>query len=317
MLRTYRVLLTALMVFGLAALASAQGWRGQGRVAGKVTDESGKPLEGVVVKLFLPTADGGTEIKTNSKGEWAIAGIASGAWQVDFVKPGFETRRITIPLQELTRIPTVETVMKNAVDPNAEIKEALVKAAELVNQKKFAEAREIYESVLAKYPQAHQVEPYIARSYYAEGQFDKAIEYLRSALANDPENVEVKLLLGSVLLERGDADEGQKILSTIDESRVKDPLIFLNVGIGLLNKNKAKEALPYFAKTVTRFPVFADGYYYRGLTMVQIGMMIRPDNQAEGDKQIQAGKADLQKFVQMAPDAPEAAVAKNLLEQIK
>jgi tetratricopeptide (TPR) repeat protein len=317
MVRAYRVVFVVLVVFVLAATASAQGWRGQGRVAGKVTDESGKPLEGVVVKLLLPTADGGTETNTNSKGEWAVAGITSGAWQLDFVKPGYETRRIAVPLQELTRIPAIETVMKKAVDPNAEIKDALVKAAELVNQKKFTEAREIYESILAKYPQARQVEPYIARSYYAEGQYDKAIEHLRSALADDPENVEVKMLLGSVLLERGDADEGQKVMATIDESRVKDPLIFLNVGIGLLNKNKAKEALPYFEKTVTRFPTFPDGYYYRGLTMVQIGMMIRPDSQAEGDKQIQAGKADLQKFVQMAPDAPEAAVAKTLLEQLK
>jgi predicted Zn-dependent protease len=301
----------------MAAGASAQGWRGQGRVAGKVTDESGKPLEGVVVKFFLPSANGGTEVKTNSKGEWTLGGIAGGNWQVDFIKDGYETRRVAVPLQELSRIPPVEIVMKKAVDPNAEIKDALVKAADLVSQKKYAEAREIYQALLAKYPEAHQVEPYIARSYYAEGQYDKAIEHLRGALAKDPENVEVKLLLGSVLLEKGDAEEGQKILSTIDESRVKDPLIFLNVGIGLLNKNKAREALPYFDKAVTRFPAYPDGYYYRGLTSVQIGVTIRPDNQAEGDKQIQAGKVDLEKFVQMAPEAPEAAVAKKLLEQLK
>ena len=34
-----------------AGTASAQMWRGSGRIAGKVTDEANKPIEGVTVKL--------------------------------------------------------------------------------------------------------------------------------------------------------------------------------------------------------------------------------------------------------------------------
>jgi len=45
--------------------------------------------------------------------------------------------------------------------------------------------------------------------------------------------------------------------------------------------------------------------------------MTRPDNQAEGDKLLAAGKADLQKFIQMAPTAPEAAAAQKMLEALK
>jgi hypothetical protein len=68
---------------------------------------------------------------------------------------------------------------------------------------------------------------------------------------------------------------------------------------------------------VNRFPEYPDGYYYRGITNVQLGTMLRPDDQAAGDKLLQAAKADLAKFVQMAPDAPEAAAAKKILEQLK
>ena len=50
---------------------------------------------------------------------------------------------------------------------------------------------------------------------------------------------------------------------------------------------------------------------------VQLGTTIRPDNQAEGDKLLVAGKADLQKFIQMAPNAPEAAAAQKMLEALK
>lgn len=317
MCRPLRSTIVVLGVLLAAATVSAQGWRGQGRLFGRVTDEAGRPLEGVIVKLMLPAAGGGTEVKTSKKGDWALAGIAGGTWQIDFVKTGYETRQISVEVQELTRLPSILTVMKKAVDPNAEILEQLTKAADLVNAQKFSEARAIYEAVLAKYPQAHKIEPYIARTYYAEGQYDKAIEHLRIATEKDPENVEAQLLLGNVLVERGSVEEGQRVLASIDEAKVKDPIVFLNIGIALLNKQKAKDALPYFEKTVSRFPAFADGYYYRGLTNLQLGTAIRPDNQAEGDRLIQAAKADLSKFLEMAPNAPEAATAKKLLEQLK
>jgi regulator of sirC expression with transglutaminase-like and TPR domain len=56
---------------------------------------------------------------------------------------------------------------------------------------------------------------------------------------------------------------------------------------------------------VTRFPAHADGYYYRGVANLQL------------QKNAEA-KADLEKFVGLAsPDAPELAMAKKILEQLK
>ena len=90
-----------------ASVASAQSWRGMGRVSGKVMDEEGKPIEGVTVKLNLPNA-GGTQIKTNKKGEWQIGGLSRGEWQIDFELPPYEPRRITVSVAELSRVPLVE-----------------------------------------------------------------------------------------------------------------------------------------------------------------------------------------------------------------
>ena len=68
MMRTVRPLVVALAVVALGVAVAAQGWRGQGRMAGKVTDESGKPIEGATVKLFFPAADGGPDVKTDKEG---------------------------------------------------------------------------------------------------------------------------------------------------------------------------------------------------------------------------------------------------------
>jgi Tfp pilus assembly protein PilF len=173
-----------------------------------------------------------------------------------------------------------------------------------VKQQKFAEARAIYENILAQHPDAYQVEPYIARTYYAEHQIDPAIEHLRKAVAKDPANVEVKLLLSTLLTEKGNGDEARQILASIDESKITDPSTYVNAGIGLINQKKAAEALPWFDKAVAKFPQAADAYYYRGITELQL-------------EKNDAAKTDLTKFLAMAPNAPEAKTARDILAMLK
>ena len=76
----------AILFVSLAGVLCAQGWRGTGRVTGKVTDENSKPLEGVTVRLVLPQGGSGPGTKTNGKGEWLVAGLAAGQWQIEFAR---------------------------------------------------------------------------------------------------------------------------------------------------------------------------------------------------------------------------------------
>jgi predicted Zn-dependent protease len=306
-----RQLSTAALVLALAHLTvttlHAQT-RGMGRVSGKVTDESGKPIEGVVVRGTLAAGGKPMTTKTNNKGDWALGGIAPGTWNIDFEKEGWETRSVSVPVAEMTSIPPMQVQLKPAVakvDPNVELKAELENAAMLLEQQKYADARAIYESLLAKYPQVTQLHPMIARTYHGEKNLDKAIEHLRIAVEKSPDNVEARLLLGNTLVEAGKVDEGKQVLSAIDPSKIADPTVLLNVGITLINQGKAADALTYFDQAVTRFPAHADGYYYRGVANLQL------------QKNAEA-KADLEKFVGLAsPDAPELAMAKKILEQLK
>jgi Tfp pilus assembly protein PilF len=296
------VCLTALLT---APAAVAQDWRGMGRLAGSVTDESGAPLEGVVVKAHRLESSGGPEVKTNKKGEWVLAGINAGRWELDFQKPGYDTRQLSASVAERTTNPPVTAVLKKApVDANVQIRADLDTAADLLKQQKYPEARAIYERILAQHPEAYQVEPYIARTYAAEHKLDPAIQHLRAALDKDPANVDVKILLASVLAEKGNAEESRGLIASIDDSKIGDPAVLLNVGIGLVNQKKPEDALTWFEKTVTRFPQYPDGYYYRGITQLQLG-------------KTDAARADLEKFVALAPGAPEAATAKGILDKIK
>ena len=285
-----------------------------GRVGGFVLDDqTGQPIEGVVVKATLPTAGsrGPGENKSKKNGEWAVGGVARGEWALDFSKDGYETRSITVGITESGRIPPMEIRLKKkaaavaTVDPNVEIKEKLTQAAAMMNAKQYAEARQIYEALAAQYPQVKQFRPLIARTYHAEGNKAKAIEELRKASVDDPENLEVKMLLGNTLMEDGKAEEARQILASVDESKITDPAMFLNPGIALVNERKHAEAIVWFDKAIARFPQHPDGYYYRGIANISLA------------KSAEA-KADLQKYVAMAPpDAPELATAKQILASMK
>ncbi len=317
-MRIYRTALVLVAAMLVAAAASAQGWKGMGRMAGKVTDESGKPLEGVTVKLVLPSANGGTEVKTDKKGEWTVGGIAGGNWQVDFTRDGYEPRHITVTIQELSRIPPVEIQLKKAApNPNEVIAGQMKQAQDLVSQKKFDEAQAIYQDLLTKYPQAYQIYVPMARAYDMQGAYDKEIDALKKYLEKDPNNATVKLLTGAVMVSHGHADEGKQLLASVNDADIKSPDALMQVGFDMLNQKNPKDALMFFDRAVTRFPDFADGYYWRGSTELQLGTQLAPDNKAEGEKMIDAAKTDLNKYVQMAPTDPKAETAKKILEQLK
>jgi Tfp pilus assembly protein PilF len=299
-------------LFLVSSAAYAQEWRGMGRVGGKVIDEdTGQPIAGVTVKAMMPRSDnrGPGDSKSNDKGDWAVGGLASGEWALDFVKDGYETRSISVPVSEMGGRRPMEVKMKKKAapppDPNLEIKTKLTEAAAMMNAKQFADARAIYEDLAAKHPEVKQFRPLIARTYYGEGNKTAAIEQLRKASAEDPENIEVRLLLGTTLMEAGQADEARTILASVDETKVTDPTVFLNIGIGLINDKKHAEAVTWFDKAIQRFPQHADGYYYRGISQLSLGKTAE-------------AKADLEKYVAMAPpDAPELATAKQILASIK
>jgi Tfp pilus assembly protein PilF len=307
--------LTGLMVLTVVLSVSggaAQEWRGMGRAGGKVVDEqTGQPIEGVTVKAVMPRSAnrGPGDGKTNSKGEWAVGGLASGEWALDFTKDGYETRSISVPISDGGNRGRMEIRMKTKAAPppdaNAAIKVKLVEAAAKMDAKEYAAARAIYEELAAKHPEVKQFRPLIARTYHGEGNKAAAIDQLRKAAMADPENLEVKVLLGTTLMEDGKNDEARQILAAVDEGKVADPAVFLNIGIGLINDKKQADAVTWFDKAIARFPQHPDGYYYRGISHLSLGRTAE-------------AKADLAKYVSIAPpDAPELATAKQILETIK
>jgi predicted Zn-dependent protease len=187
------------------------------------------------------------------------------------------------------------------VEVNAKVKEA----ANLAQAGKIPDARKIYEDLLAKYPQIYQLEGFIARTYAAENNIPTALQHLKINIDKEPDNVELKLFQAELLMESGDNAGATAILATIDLKDVKDPYTHINQAIYLINGKKGAEAVDLLTKLIAQFPTTNELYYYRGRAYVA------------SDK-LDDAKADLEKFVKMAPPtAKEVADANKILEQIK
>src|SRR5262249_36632297 len=86
-----------------SSVLSAQDWKGKGRVDGWVKDPNGQPIADAKVELSR-AAGGGTSVKTNAKGYWAVLGLIGGNWNVDVSAPGFEPRRVSVAISVANRV---------------------------------------------------------------------------------------------------------------------------------------------------------------------------------------------------------------------
>lgn len=299
----------------VSSVLMAQDWRGKARVDGWVKDKSGQPIADATVELSREKG-GKASAKSNKKGYWAILGLAGGPWNVDVTAAGFETRKTSISLEEGSRIPSMDIRLEAAAAPVAaspaaasnkaaeEVRTAVEEGNRLLGEKKYAESREQYEKALATVPDNTALLRGVAETYHGEGKQDKAIEILRRIQQLEPANTENQVLLASMLLEQGKLDEGRTLLDQLPAGAIKDPGVYVNLGILLINKKQPAEAATYFGKAIELDPTQPDSYYYRGLALLSA-------------KKNAEAKADFKKFLELKPDGPEAKEVRDLLGTLK
>jgi len=299
-------LATAFLALALLSSTAIAQTRGSGRITGKVVDEQGQPVPDAVVKAVMQNQTEVMSAKTDKKGEWKVQGIADGVWNVEISKPGVGTAKEMVEVKG-ERSPAMNLTLKKEaapVDPTAAVNAELQKAAELAQAGKYPEARQIYTDLIAKYPQAYQLEGFLARVYAAEGDYPKALEHLKVNLEKEPTNVDLKMFQAELLMQTGDKAGAKTILDAIDISQVKDPFTFVNEAITLINEGKGQEAVDLLTKLIAQFPTQNNLYYYRGRAYVAA-------------QKLPEAKADLEKFVALDPNSKEGADAKKILDQIK
>lgn len=263
-------LLIALCVLLFAGMLPAQNWKGKGRLDGTVTDEQGAPIAGVKVKLTYVKDNAGFEVETDERGIFHANWIRKGAWNIDFFKPGYEMKAISINANEHTKNEPMMVSLKKAsgIVLTDEIKDQLNKANDLFDQKNYPAAVDAYAAILASNPEIYILYKNVGNCYFAQEQYDKAEEAYLKILEKEPDNADAMVLIGNTFANRNDSDKAMEWYGKIDIEKITDSTVLVNIGINYLNIGKPEDALKYFKQAVAVNPNDLDALYRLGLAYI-------------------------------------------------
>jgi thioredoxin-like negative regulator of GroEL len=250
------------------SLLHAQSWRGQGRLKGVIVDQDGRPLEGVMVKLFSVRGQSGFEVMTNAQGEWFANYIRGGGWDINMEKTGYLPKTITTNIIEVTNNPAIQTQLQKVegLVITAEIKAELIAGNKLFEEKQYEAAAAAYANILAKNPDIYIVYLNIGNCYFELQKYDLAEEAYKKILEKDPKNAEALLLVGNCYSNRGDNEKAMDWYGQIAYDKIRDQMVLFNIGSKFYSQSKFDEALRYYAQAVEIQPDFTDAIYQVGLT---------------------------------------------------
>jgi len=267
-----KAFLIGTVVLAVAAGLMAQDYKGKARQGGTIEDEQGAPIDGVTVKLFSLKAQQGIEVKSDKGGRWIAAWIRGGAWRVDFTKMGYAPQSVTLDVKEGGKNPDVKVVMikVEGLAMTDDIKAILTKGNDAFDQKKYDEARVLYEEILTKQPDAYPIYLNIGNCYFAMEKYDQAEENYKKVLEKDPKHVEATIAVGNCYSNRGDAAAALEWYGKIEVDKIDDPIVLYNMGISYYGNGKYEDALKFFTKAVEKQKDSPDALFQMGLTYLNL-----------------------------------------------
>lgn len=311
-IRLWLLLLVIISIgFSLNVLAQTGAAKGKGRVTGKITDTSGKPIADVTVRFASERLQTEFEVKSKDNGSFTVTGMAGGNWNVDFVKEGYKARKISTQVSELSYNHPIEMQMEKAVAAAAEAPpkqkapglDLVEEGNKLKAAKDYAGAIAKYEAALAANPALAEVYGDIARAYAEQGKTDEAIAAYKKFIAAKPDQ-EAKLELASLLLQQKNIEEAKSVLSGSDVATITNPYALYNLGVGFYNAQQADEAIKYWEKAVTLDPKMSDAWLQLGFAYYATG---------NKDK----AKEALQKVIQLEPGSDNAKSAQEFIDSMQ
>ena len=285
--------------------------KGKGKMSGIVTNkETGAPLGGVTVRLFSARAKAfhKPSPKTDKEGKWAVFFIRAGAWNLDFEKSGYETKRISFYVDATpgTKNPRIEIALAKVegLAVGVDVVKLIDKAKVLMNENQYDEALKELAEIKEKYKEETGIQIldlYMGNCCAQKKDYKKAIEHYRKALEKFPKNKELVLSIGNAYNNLNNHEKAIEWFHKLTIEDIGNVDTLYNIGVIAYNKGDFANAEKYFKKAAEVNIEFADAFYQLGMTYTAL------------DKQSEAVEI-LKKFIAMAPDSPNAETAKAIIE---
>jgi len=311
-LHLFRGVLAVLSVAALAGTAVAQ----TGRVGGIVKDEADQPIKGATVTAENPNASPSSfTATTDDKGRFSIIGLKTGQWNFTAQAPGYapEMGRMPVATIGAPNPPLTFRLKKGGGGPVGsalggmaakDLQADLASADLLYNSQKWDESIAVYRAIMAKAPSLSVINLQIAAAYRNKKEYDNAIGAYNELLKSDPKNDKATIGIGMTNLEKGDLQAAEDTLTKAAESASPTREVFYNLGEVKFAKGQADEAAKWYQKASDLDPNW-------GKPLLKLAFVALNKGDNAGALKIS------EKVVAVDPTSPEAAAAKQLIEQLK
>jgi tetratricopeptide (TPR) repeat protein len=304
----------------VALLVPVAAWAiGQGRIYGKVVDEKGAPLAGVKITV---TCDGVAGFKmegtTNDKGDYAFSLVdATKVYKYRFEKEGYQTweEQVKVPIEtnlkkefKLTSLGALQAEAQQKAEAEMTPEEKAVVAynagAEAYNQKNMAAAKAKFQEAVALDPNLVTAWSVLSHLLLTEKSYKEAAAAAEATLAIDPTDDRALRVRVDAYRGVGDAAKLKEASAALASADPKVAAIgLINEGVTLYNAGKMNDAKAPLEKAIELDPTAARAHYL-------LGICYSVDNKAKA-------REHFTKFLELAPDDPDAAAAKEMLQYVK
>src|SRR6185295_8248405 len=142
-----------------------------------------------------------------------------------------------------------------------------------------------------------------------------AVATLKEAATVSNDDPKVLKLLVDILVDANKEDEAKVYMAKLPQGTKVDTASLLNIGIRQFNEGKVKEAFESFDRVVQENPGLSEAYYYRGLTAISLSADSKM-SAADQKAKVAIAKADFKKLLEIDPNSPHAADAREYLKSL-
>jgi|GEM_PF-6807594 len=129
-------------------------------------------------------------------------------------------------------------------DPNDPVQQAL----SLHQSGRYADAIQIYESIILNNPPDPRVYASIADAHFKLGNSDRSLKYAIESLKLDPNYSSGHLLLGTILASKGDIIRAVRSFERVIKLDQHNPYAYYNLGLLYYQKANIRSAIQYFER---------------------------------------------------------------------
>lgn len=173
------------------------------------------------------------------------------------------------------------------------------------NQRDYTRAQEYFEKYLTLYPTNGRVWTSLANLHQLQNNIDGAIRAWEKAIEHGQAKEEIYVELGRLYIQRERFEEGRKLTETALKRFPRSAKLYNNMGVIIAKEqNQCLEALPYFLEAIKTDSTTAEPFLNAGLCFQQVNEKTKMRYYWE-------------KFLQLAPDAPQAQQIREALSKLK